>query len=132
MPIRTPPPGAGIYGQGVSYPMTLDSNGRLKLSYGPQIVSEAVLSIAQTQTGERPMQPDYGANNALFDEVDLAAYKISLEQGIAEHEPRVERANVSAALQPDGGVRVTIAYLIRGEADERTLTYPLFLGPART
>ncbi len=129
MPIQTPPPSAGIFGQTATYPPTLDGNGNLRLSWGEKCVEEEILSVARTQRGERPMQPDYGANIAVFDVLTLDAYKLSLEQQIAEKVPNCERAIVTTRLQEQGEVIVSIGYRVRGSATDRTLTYPIFLGP---
>ena len=132
--IQAPPPSAGVLGQGVKYPPTLDtSTGRLALSWGPDVVTQAIQSIAQTQASERPMLPGYGAST-IFEPTDSARIAITLDQNIADYEPRAVNVNVEPEMDPRaaGGVIANISYSVLGEATIRTLTYPVFTGPATT
>ena len=133
MPIQSIPSQAGIFGQGVTYPLAFDSSGRLKLSAGPVLVDQALASIAQTQPGERPMEPDYGAAILNFEPIDEDRVRMAFDENIREHEPRVAVAQFSVV--PGAAFSdalVTIRYVAAGEATARTLTAGLFAGPALT
>lgn len=135
--IRQPPPGSGNFGQGIKFPMEYDSAGRLALSYGEQSVKESLISIGRTIRGERPMQPDYGAGNALFDPIDSGRLELDLKRCIQEHEPRVDAETLrvlSAGPDPnnDGGLLVEIEYTTRRNATAQILTYPMFQPPTST
>ena len=131
--IRDVPSQAGIFGQGATYPLAFDAAGRLKLSAGPVLVDQALQSIAQTQPGERPMQPDYGAGVLNFEPLDEDRVRLAFDENIREHEPRVAAAEFSARMGTtfsDG--QITIKYVARGEANARTLTAGFFAGPQLT
>lgn len=130
--LSQPPSTAGSYGQGIKYPLEYDpTTGRLKLSSGPQAVLEAVMGIAQTEEGERPMNPGFGANPGLFEPFDVIRVASNLEHQIAVHEPRVDSAEIVVGLPEaaQGQVIEEIRATLRGEATPRTLTYPSFVGP---
>lgn len=128
--IQQPPSTAGIFGQGVKYPLTLTTQGRLALSSGETSVREALQTILETAVGERAMLPTYGARQGEFEPIDLARMVAKFKKDVAEHEPRVEAVSVDSIPGPGAGeVSLTILYVLVGEATENTLTYPLFVGP---
>lgn len=129
--IQAPPPSAGVYGQGVKYPPTLDtSTGRLALSWGPDLVSESILSICRTVPLERAMLPGYGAATVTFEPIDAYTMKEALLKNIAEYEPRARNVEVEVPPpQPGGVVVASISYQLAGEANIRTLTYPIYTPP---
>jgi len=129
--IQAPPATAGVFGQGVAYPPSCDAKGRLTLAWGVDLVSQSVLSIAQTQRGERPMLPDYGAAT-IFEPIDADRLKINLEENIANHEPRARNVEVTTTTGTGGGMPTKIEFQTTGDASTRSLTVPLFTGPART
>lgn len=129
--IQSPPATAGVFGQGVAYPLANDTKGRLVLAWGVDLVTQSISSIAQTQRGERPMQPDYGAAT-IFEPVDADRLKINLEENIANHEPRARDVSVTVQTGTGGDMPTTISFATVGDASQRTLVVPLFNGPART
>ena len=130
--IKTPSAYAGNLGQGIKYPLTIDGNGRLLLSSGLTSVSDSIASILLTTKGERVMQNDYGAGaTGLFDPADPVILAAAIQQSILEHEPRVSSVSVSVqSISPSGKAVYNIAYTVRGEATQQTLTFPIFNGPA--
>lgn len=130
--IQVPPPAAGVLGQGITYPPTVDSKGRLALSWGVDLVTQSIQSICVTQPFERVMQPDYGAATETFEPADLARMQTKLEEQIAAHEPRAEKVSVTVQPSTNGEVLTIVAFTVRGEATERTLTFPLYTPPALT
>jgi phage baseplate assembly protein W len=131
--IRAVPPTAGFFGQGVKYPLTLTASGRLALSFGPDCVGDALNSIVSTAPMERVMQPDYGAAVLTFDLVDPDRSRIAIGRNIADHEPRIVRSDISAEQGADlAQSEVTIKYVLIGEANVRTETYPFFVPPPTT
>lgn len=126
------PPNAGVIGQGIKYPPTLDGKGRLVLSFGIDLLDQQIQSLCLTQPFERVMQPNYGAASETFEPADLARFKAVLEQQIALHVPQVESAEIDVSIEPNGIVVANIVYTPRGDASERTLTFPLYTPPALT
>jgi phage baseplate assembly protein W len=130
--IQTPPSTSGFLGQGIKYPLTLTTTGRLDLSSGQTSVEEALQAILETSPGERPMLPGFGAKMGEFEPVDLQRMIAKFKKDVADYEPRVESiANIDNVLGPGvGEVTLSIYYTVVGEANERILTYPIFVGPA--
>ncbi len=128
--IRQPPASSGNFGQGISYPLSYNAQGRLTLSYGPTSVEQALQAIWETGVGERAMLPKYGADTGTFEPTDLDRMIIRFRQNVAEYEPRVESVDITTSDGPgQGEVSVQVAYTLVGEANERTLTFPFFVGP---
>jgi phage baseplate assembly protein W len=130
--IQTPSPTGGFFGQGVSYPLTLTTTGRLQLSNGTTCVEEALQTILETGTGERPMLPGFGARVGEFEPIDMQRMIAKFKKDVADYEPRVETiSSVDIQNGPGvGEVSVSIFYVLVGDANERILTYPIFVGPA--
>jgi phage baseplate assembly protein W len=129
--IQAPPPSAGVYGQGVKYPPTLDTTtGRLALSWGSTLVDESILSICRTVPNERAMLPGYGAATVTFEPIDEYKMREALQANIAAYEPRATNVEVSVVGEPNGVMRAHISYVPVGEANVRTLTYPIFTPPS--
>lgn len=130
--IQTPSPTGGFLGQGVSYPLTLTATGRLALSNGSTCVEESLQAILETAPGERPMLPGFGSKTGEFEPIDLQRMIAKFKKDVGDYEPRVESiTNVDVQYGPGvGEASVSIFYVLVGEANERILTYGLFLGPA--
>jgi phage baseplate assembly protein W len=129
--IQAPPPSAGVYGQGVKYPPTLDtSTGRLALSWGTKLVDESILSICRTVPKERVMLPGYGAATVTFEPIDEYKMREALTANIAEYEPRATNVEVDVKSEANGVMVAHISYVPVGEANTRTLTYPIFTPPS--
>jgi len=130
--IQTPSPTGGFFGQGVSYPIALTTTGRLQLSNGTTCVEEALQAILETAPGERVMLPGFGARTGEFEPVDLQRMIAKFKKDVADYEPRVESiASIDPTYGPGvGEVSVSFSYVLVGEANERILTYNLFIGPA--
>jgi len=47
-------------GEGIAYPLIMDSTGRLALVSGVENVERSMRLILGTAYGERPMRPDFG------------------------------------------------------------------------
>lgn len=129
--IQQPAPTSGTGGQGVSYPPTFTIQGRLKLSNGTTTVEEALRAILETSPGERAMLPGYGARIGEFEPANLSRVVAKFRKDVADYEPRVDTVDATPDYGPGAGeVSLSIVYTLVGDATERTLTYPLFTGPA--
>lgn len=130
--ISAPPASAGVLGQGIKYPPEFDpSTGRLKLSSGSDLVQQAIQSICMTCPGERVMLPGYGAATSTFEPIDLDRQSLAIRESVAEYEPRASNVIVTDSLADNGRVLRNITFDVIGEANSRTLTFPLFEGPAK-
>ncbi len=126
--IPAPPAFAGHLGQGISYPPTFDGNGRLKLSIGVNSVLDSISSICQTQAGERAMQPDYGAGGlGVFEPSIPQRLAATIRAQIEDHEPRVSSVDVKVRQTDENGTLfIDINFVVAGEANSRTLTFPFY------
>lgn len=130
--ITKPPINAGITGQGVSYPIAYNVQGRLKISSGSVCVEEALRAILETAIGERAMLPSYGSRVGEFEPVDLARMIAKFKKDVSDYEPRVEEiTSIDDVVGPGvGEVSISFQYRLVGEANERILTFGLFTSPA--
>lgn len=130
--IRQPPAQSGNFGQGASYPLALTKTGAVQLSYAAQSVEDSLCAILDTVPGERMMLPDYGANvGAPGEPIDVQRVIAKFKLDVATYEPRVDTVDVDTTPGPVAGeVTLNIAYQLQYEANERVLTYNLFVGPA--
>lgn len=129
--IRQPPPQSGNFGQGATYPLTYTTSGSIKLSSGSQSVEDALRAILETCPGERPMLPDFGAAVGPFEPIDVQRMIAKFKFDVATYEPRVDTVDVTTDPGPtQEQVTLNISYQLRDEADERVLTFPLFVGPS--
>ena len=129
MPLHKVPANAGIFGQGIKYPLEIDTKGRLALSSGPVLGAQALASILDTSPGERVMQPDYGAGDGLFEPLSAAVLEERLNDQVIDHESRIEIVSVDARDGGNGQHEYVIEYRNVGDATVKTLTYPYFEGP---
>lgn len=127
--LPAPPATASVLGQGLTYPLAFTPNGRLSLSSGIDLVAQAIQSIGLTQPGERVMLPGYGAAASTFEPIDGERAALMFQESIAEHEPRAQNIVVNDDNGDNGRVLRSVTFDVIGEANSRTLTFPLFTGP---
>ena len=77
------------------HPTTKD----VPIKYDVNAVKQAVRNILLTQSGEKPFNPDFGANlyDFLFDNFDDVAFaeiQLRIENAILNHEPRVRLLDI--------------------------------------
>lgn len=80
----------------LKYPLTI-RNGGLDTTTDVDITQEAIISVIETEKGERVMRQDYGLNNQLFvgivnDVIDVEI-KRSIEAQVSEIDDIVTRVN---------------------------------------
>lgn len=125
--IQSPPASAGVYGQGIKYPLAIDATtGRLALSWGPTSVDDSIRSICMTAQGERVMLPSYGAGGLTFEPVDENRISFLVQSQIESHEPRARNPQVRLSIAPNQVVIVAVTYQLLSDANPHTLTFPLF------
>lgn len=129
--LPAPPASASVLGQGVAYPPAFTPNGRLALASGADLVTQAIQSICVTAPGERVMLPGYGAAATTFEPYDADRQSLLVRESIAEHEPRARTVDVRDDNSDSGRVLRNVVFDVIGEANARTLTFPLFTGPSK-
>jgi len=121
-------------GRGLGFPVVPGERDRaLALVSGPEKVRQSILTILDTEPGERVMRPDFGCGLRRFlmepnSVATRAIIRHDVERALATWEPRVkvDRVEVVAGHDP-ALVLVAVAYtqLVDGRADN--LVYPLYL-----
>jgi phage baseplate assembly protein W len=121
-------------GQGLAWPLQVDSRGGLALAHGERDLEQAIQIILETAPGERVMRPEFGcrANEMLFEPRNSATetrMQQYVEQALRRWEPRIEvqEVNVFADEALDGALMVEINYIIGATHNERSIVYPFFL-----
>ena len=128
--IKQVPAAAGFIGQGVTWPLQINTQGRLSTSWGAPLVEQALQQIFMTAQGERPMLPDYGSATAAFEPFDLQRTIAKFKQDVANFEKRVEYVTVTPSPGPGlNEVTVDCQYKLYDQANESTLTLGVFNGP---
>jgi phage baseplate assembly protein W len=121
-------------GRGLGFPVAPGERDRaLPLVSGPDKVRQSILTILDTEPGERVMRPDFGCGLRRFlmepnSVATRALIRHDVELALAAWEPRVsiDRVEVLAGQDP-ALVLVAVAYtqLVDGRPDN--LVYPLYL-----
>ena len=121
-------------GQGISWPLKIDSRGGLALAQGERDVEQAMRIILETSPGERVMRPEFGCrvHDLVFAPYDAATEGLIIhyvEAALERWEPRIEvqEVTVSTGSDVDGAVLIQIRYQIRDTHDERSIVHPFYL-----
>lgn len=120
-------------GQGLTFPLNVNSRGHLALTTGSENIDQSIQVILETMPGERVMRPYFGCriwellfapNNA--ETRAMAAHYV--KQALAFWEPRIEVQQVLVESANDSGaLQVVISYVIKNTHDPRSIIYPFFL-----
>jgi phage baseplate assembly protein W len=121
-------------GSGLSFPLRVDAMGHLELVSADQDIRQSIAIILGTRPGERVMRPEFGCqvNDLIFEPRDailVGKVRSSVMRALARWEPRIEVIDVRPILdsESDGGILVTIDYLIKATHDQRSIVYPFFI-----
>ena len=122
------------FGRGLGFPVVPDPRDRgLPLAAGAAKVRQSLLTILDTEPGERVMRPDFGCGLRRYlmapnNVATRALIKREVELALARHEPRV-RVDAVEVLPGDDPALVVVAiayrHLVDGRADN--LVYPMYL-----
>lgn len=122
-------------GRGLSFPVSLNSNGDLQSADYEESVRQSVLMILGTAKGERVMRPDFGCG--IYDlvfEMKTAgtAGRISQEvqEALLRFEPRIDVLNVQVTPQSDSDgekLQIQVDYQVRATNNVFNLVYPFYL-----
>jgi uncharacterized protein len=121
-------------GRGLSFPLRLDSHGRLALTSGVTEIEQSIRVILETSPGERVMRPEFGCRawELLFEPRDattIALLRRHVMNALAMWEPRIEVVGVDVIDAPefDNALVVNVRYLIKDTHDERSIVYPFYI-----
>ena len=121
-------------GQGLTFPLQLDSRGAFALVGGERDIEQAIYIILSTVPGERVMRPEFGCR---IHELVFAPYNAETEgllihyvdEALKQWEPRIEVQEVLVSPDPhsDAMALIEIKYLVKDTHDPRSIVYPFFL-----
>ena len=129
-------PSVDFLGAGWSFPVQIDTRGRVALSRRERDIEEAILLILLTPKGQRVMRPEFGCqiHDLIFapndaTTVGLAIYYV--EEALAMWEPRIQVLEVTAAPDETRTERllIEITYEIKATYDRRALVFPFYRIP---
>jgi Bacteriophage baseplate protein W len=113
------PDSTNLYGQSVSFPPRISTDGSMQWSSGELNVRESICIILRTRPGERIMRPDFGCglDRYLFEPNSIATLRLIQEEvklSIQRWEPRVTLNDVVVAVNPTDAraVDITIYYTL--------------------
>jgi phage baseplate assembly protein W len=122
-----------ILGTGLSFPLAVDSNGRVALVSDVVDIDQAIKLIIGTAPGERPMRPDFGCkvHDMVFERVDAstaAQIEDAVRDALDRWEPRIVIEEIGFDLH-DTVLNISIAYRVRATNAKRNLVYPFYVVP---
>jgi phage baseplate assembly protein W len=119
-------------GVGWSFPVS-SVEGEIATAAYEECVREAILTILQTNPGERMMRPTFGAglNDFLFEPVDsatMALLQTRVQESLIDWEPRIDVQSVIVTAGSQLNLlNVDISYIVRATNTTANLVYPFFL-----
>ena len=121
-------------GKGFTFPPAVDPvTGRFLMTSEDEDIRQAIYLILMTNTGERPMEPDFGCDVAdyIFDLPDARAKRDmedSIYTALLNWEPRIDNIEVEVQdRSADGAVYIGISYTVRGTNNPVNLVFPYYL-----
>lgn len=121
-------------GQGLAWPLQVDSRGGLALAHGERDLEQAIQIILETAPGERVMRPEFGCriHDLVFAPHDAATEGLVIhyvEAALERWEPRVavQQVNISTDPTRDGVLLIEIRYQVKDSHDERSIVHPFYL-----
>jgi phage baseplate assembly protein W len=121
-------------GRGLSFPLQVDSQGRLALTNGENEIEQSIRIILETSPGERVMRPTFGCRvwELLFESRNAtteALLKQYVREALAMWEPRIDVIGVDILEESmyDAAIMVNIRYTIKNAHNERSIVYPFYI-----
>src|SRR5947209_14341961 len=110
---------SNLYGQSISFPPRIGTNGSMQWSSGELNVREAICIILRTRPGERIMRPDFGCglDRYLFEPNSISTLRLIQEEvkrSLMRWEPRITLDDVRVEPSPidSRAVNITIYYTL--------------------
>ncbi|MGB4324868.1 MAG: GPW/gp25 family protein [Candidatus Nanopelagicales bacterium] len=122
-------------GEGIAYPLRLDSTGRLALVGGVENVERSMQLILGTAYGERPMRPDFGCgiHNLVFEAASvelISRIQTLVISSLLRWETRADILAVDVKFEGDNTMaNITVKYRLKDSYDVRNLLVPFYLIP---
>ena len=127
---------ADFIGAGWGFPLSVDATSRFALATQAREIEQAIEIILRTSPGERPMRPEFGCHiqDHLFSPTNAttaAAIAGDVRAALDRWEPRIDVEDVRVGFDQAelGTFYIDVAYVIRGDNDERNLVFPFYVIP---
>ena len=127
-------PGRAYLGQGLAFPLRIDSRGRLASARAEAKVEQAIWLILSTATGERVMRPELGCavHGLLFapaDAANRARLVDAVRRALTEQEPRIAVLAVTVDLPASSPTTalLRVNYRIHENNSVHNLVYPFYV-----
>jgi uncharacterized protein len=121
-------------GRGWKFPVTTDSDQRIRTSAYEESIKESVIIILGTKRGERVMRPDFGCgiNNFVFESISslvLGQIKSSVLEALTRYEPRINIINIAITTEKidNGFLNINITYNVISTNNQFNLVYPFYI-----
>lgn len=120
-------------GKGWAFPLDLNVQGGIKLSYDAQKVKESIWIILGTELGERVYRPNFGSRLselafAPLNTSTLLKIRLYVKQALDAWEPRIILDEVLTDPDPvRGRVDITVNYRLKDFPDMFSFVYPFYL-----
>jgi phage baseplate assembly protein W len=100
--------------RGLTYPLSLDGNGSLSLSYSYDRIAQAIQEVLETRIGERIGNPFLGINELLFETISEDVEAQSIRRQILSSVPYLAERNlrVNLSIGEDGTCYVVVYYAV--------------------
>lgn len=123
-------------GRGWSFPLDVTANGTIATAGGARKLEQAMTLVLATYPGERPYRPGFGSKlrDHVFESPSASVFALierDVRDALEMWEPRTEVRTVAITVDPDRPslLHIDIAYVVKGENDERNLVYPFYTIP---
>jgi phage baseplate assembly protein W len=121
-------------GRGWTFPLGVDTTGRIALSEYEDDIREALRIILLTSKGERVMRPDFGAglHDFVFESMSattMGRVQAAVTDALIKWEPRIQviGVNVEAEHGEIGKLLIDIEYRVRATNNRFNLVFPFYL-----
>lgn len=114
----------GSYIGGLSYPLKLDGNGGLRLSFGDDRILEQITEVLETRIGERIWRQFFGMPDVLFESISEDILSNMIKKQLERSISGVGGIDFKVGVQANenGEVFVGVSYAIEGNK-KTSLTY---------
>ena len=119
-------------GKGFAFPLQINSRGGIQESRYAQKVREAILTVLETQHGERLMRPTFGCNlkSLVFAPNNTATANLArhyVEEGLSAWEPRIDLEEIIVENDNEKGcLLIHVRYRLKATSEPQNLVYPFY------
>ena len=121
-------------GQGLTFPLNVNSRGHLALTTGTDNIEQSIQVILETMPGERVMRPDYGCDiyRLIFAPNDDTTAGLAIHyvrQALERWEPRIQvlRVDTERSLETPDQLDILIEYRILATQQVQVLPFSINL-----